>query len=99
MDFFQFCFLIANLLNTMNFITANQLKTKGISAIESFAKKGMETVVKVRGVDKYVILTIEDFNHLRECELIAALMEAEKEVAKGNYHDSIEDHLRRIRND
>lgn len=84
--------------NTMNnFVTANDLKIKGISAIEPFAEKGMETVVKVRGTDKYVILTIESFNHLRECELTAALIESERDIKNGNYHqDSIEKHLKRI---
>jgi len=51
---------ISTINNTMNnFITANDLKTKGISVIEPIAKKGLETVVKVRGVDTYVILNYQ----------------------------------------
>ncbi|MFA5792846.1 MAG: prevent-host-death protein [Candidatus Gracilibacteria bacterium] len=83
-----------------NFITANELKTKGISAISPFAKKGWETVVKVRGVDTYVVLSTESFNRLRECELAVAIMEAQKDITDGKFHDdSVEEHLKRISND
>lgn len=81
-----------------NTITANELKTKGISAAEENAREGLETVVTVRGEEKYVILSKEDFNRLREYELTVALMEAEWDLKNGNFHeDSIEDHLKRLK--
>lgn len=83
-----------------NFVTANDLKTKGVSAIEPFAKKGLETIITVRGVDTYVVLTTQAFNHLRECELTTALIESESDIKKGKYHkDSAEEHLKRISDD
>lgn len=83
-----------------NFVTANDLKTKGVSAIEPFAKKGLETIITVRGVDTYVVLTTQSFNHLRECELTAALIESEKDMKNRKYHEgSIEEHLKRISDD
>lgn len=83
-----------------NFVTANELKTKGVSAIEPFAKKGLEAVITVRGIDTYVVLTTKAFNHLRECELTAALIESEKDIKSGKYHKgSIPEHLKRISND
>jgi hypothetical protein len=82
-----------------NIITANDLKVKGVSAIETFAKKGLETIVTVRGEEKYIILTKNEFNRLRECELTAALAESEQDLKNGKYHeDSVEDHLKRIKN-
>jgi len=92
---------ISTINNTMNnFITANDLKTKGISVIEPIAKKGLETVVKVRGVDTYVILTIKEFNRLRECELLEAVAKTENDLACGNYREeSVDEHLKRILND
>jgi len=81
-----------------NQITANDLKVKGISIVKPFADQGLETIVKVRGKDEYVILTIENFNHLRECELTTALIESENDIKSGKFHsDSIEDHLKRIK--
>lgn len=83
-----------------NFVTANDLKTKGVSAIEPFAEKGLETIITVRGVDTYVVLTTQAFNHLRECELTAALIESEKDMKNRKYHEgSIEEHLKRISDD
>lgn len=83
-----------------NAVTANDLKTKGVSAIEPFAKKGLETVITVRGVDTYVVLTTQAFNHLRECELTAALIESEKDLKNRKYcQDSVEEHLKRIAHD
>lgn len=83
-----------------NQITANDLKMKGISAVKPFAQKGLETIVKVRGKDEYVILTVAAFNHFRECELTAALMESEQDLKSGKFHKgSIKDHLKRIEHD
>lgn len=92
--------IVSTNYNTMdNIITANDLKVKGVSAIETFAKKGLETIVTVRGKEKYIILTKTEFDRLRECELTAALAESEQDLKNGKYHeDSIEDHLKRIAN-
>jgi hypothetical protein len=55
-----------------NTLTANDLKTKGISTVDAIAKNGLETFITVRGEQKYVIVTTAEFNRLRECELSAA---------------------------
>lgn len=82
-----------------NMLTANDLKTKGISVVDKYAKKGQETIVTVRGKEKYVIIPLMEFNRLRECELTAALIESESDLKKGNYKKgSIEAHLKRIKN-
>lgn len=82
-----------------NTITANVLKTKGISAVDIFANQGIETIITVRGEDKYVILTKNDFDRLRECELTAAIIESEQDLKNGKYHSSsIEEHIKRIEN-
>ncbi len=80
-----------------NTVTANELKTRGISTIETYAKKGLETIITVRGKEKYIILTAKEFNRLRECELTAALIESEQDIKKGKYHDSVKKHLKNIK--
>jgi len=40
----------------MAIITANELKTKGISALENALKSDGEAIITVRGKDKYVIV-------------------------------------------
>lgn len=78
-------------------ITANDLKTKGVSILEKEAEDGTEVIITVRGKNKYVVLPIEKYNYLRECELEAALLEAKKDVKEGKYvKERIEKHIKRI---
>ncbi len=79
-------------------ITANELKTKGVSAIESHLKDENELVITVRGKDSYVVMNMEHYNYLRECELEAAVHQARADVEAGNYVvESVSDHIKRIR--
>jgi PHD/YefM family antitoxin component YafN of YafNO toxin-antitoxin module len=82
-----------------NTLTASDLKTKGISVVDKNAKNGIETIITVRGKEKYIIIPLIEFNRLRECELTAALVESENDLKEGKYsEDSIEAHLKRIKN-
>jgi PHD/YefM family antitoxin component YafN of YafNO toxin-antitoxin module len=78
-------------------ITANQQKTKGVSALESIIDENKAAIVTVRGQDKYVVMDIETYNHLRECELEAAIIETKRELEQGEIlNDSIDEHIKRI---
>jgi PHD/YefM family antitoxin component YafN of YafNO toxin-antitoxin module len=72
----------------MNTITANQLKTKGVSVIESKLADDNELVITVRGKEKYVIMDIQQYNYLRECELDAALHETRADYQNGKFQKS-----------
>jgi len=83
-----------------NTITANELKTKGISILNQETAENQELIITVRGKSKYVILTIEQYNYLRECELEAALIESRKDIKNNNYiKESVENHIKRITSD
>ncbi len=83
----------------INNITANELKVKGVSILEQMTSDQNEAIITVRGKSKYVVLTIEEYNYLRDCELEAALVESRKDIKEGNFHsDSIHEHLKRIKN-
>jgi hypothetical protein len=78
-------------------ISANDLKTKGIAAIESALAEQPEAIVSVRGKDRFVVMELAHYHYLRECELDAALAEARADLAAGRYVvESAEDHMRRI---
>lgn len=78
-------------------ITANDLKTKGISILNEETSSGDEVIITVRGKNKYVVLPIEKYNYLRECELEAALHESRKDIKDGKfYKESVEKHIKRI---
>ena len=78
-------------------ITANQLKTKGVSALEKAISQYEAAMITVRGKSKYVVMDIETYNRLRECELEAAIVETKRELAHGEVHnDTVDEHIKRI---
>ena len=78
-------------------ITANELKTKGITAIDELVPGNDGVIITVRGKEKYVVLSMDEYNQLRELELEAAIQESRKNIAEGRFHSgSVEDHMKRI---
>lgn len=67
----------------MNSLTANELKTRGVTAIEEALAGQPETAISVRGADKYVVMDMAHYRYLRECELDAALAQSRTDVAAG----------------
>jgi len=81
-------------------VTANMLKTKGISSFNDVVNEEGEAFVSVHGKNKFVILSIEKYNYLRECELESALLEAKQDIKNGDFEiGSIENHMKRVLND
>ena len=78
-------------------IRANDLKTRGIAAIESALIDSPEAVVSVRGKDKFVVMSLAHYQFLRECELNAALAETRADLAAGRFvRESATAHLARL---
>jgi PHD/YefM family antitoxin component YafN of YafNO toxin-antitoxin module len=78
-------------------ITANELKTNGLTALNKATSSGDEAIITVRGKNKYVVLPFERYSHLRECELESALEESKRDLENGRFiEESVEDHIRRI---
>jgi hypothetical protein len=78
-------------------ISANDLKTKGISAIELALSGSPEAFVSVRGKDRFVVMELAHYQYLRECELGAALAETRADLAAGRaVQESPEAHLLRL---
>ncbi|AEH45616.1 prevent-host-death family protein [Thermodesulfatator indicus DSM 15286] len=78
-------------------ITANELKTKGISFVEKLMKKSREVFISVRGQKKFVILPIEEYERLKEAELESIIRQAEKDYQEGRYVvESAEEHFKRL---
>ncbi len=78
--------------------TANDLKTKGIAAIEDALAKQPEAIVSVRGKERFVVMDIAQYHYLRECELEAALAETHADVKAGRFvKESPAAHIKRIK--
>ena len=81
----------------MPHISANDLKTKGVAAIEAVLAARDEAIVSVRGKERFVVLDFAYYQRLRECELEVALTQARADVAAGRaVKESPESHLARL---
>ena len=70
----------------MTHITANDLKTRGIAAIEASLGGGRtEALISVRGTERYVVMELAQYQHLRECELEAPLAHSQADIAAGRF--------------
>lgn len=81
----------------MNAIAANELKTRGVSALDEGLQDEQEAMITVRGKNQYVVMRIEQYHYLREMELEAALLEVRRDIRNGNViRESADAHVSRI---
>ena len=82
----------------MSHLTANDLKTKGVVAIESILAEHSDAIVSVRGKERFVVMDIAQYHYLRECELEVALAEARADLVAGRFvQESPEEHVARVK--
>jgi hypothetical protein len=82
----------------MGALAANDLKTKGIKAIEEALLNHPEAPVSVRGQVKYVVMSQEHYQYLRECELEAALAESKADLSEGRFvKETVAAHVKRLK--
>ena len=78
-------------------INANELKEKGVSAIQTVLNEQTEATISIQGKECFVVMNIEHYQYLCECELTAALAETKIEIAEGRYViESATEHLARL---
>lgn len=78
-------------------ITANDVKTNGVSMFGALLNQFDELVINVRGRNKYVILDIQRYKEFRENELDLAYMKAMKDLAEGNYKtQTAKEHIKEL---
>ena len=80
-------------------ISANDLKTKGVTLLESVLSSLDEVLISVRGKNKYVVVDMERYEYLRECELEQAYREVQENI-KNNKSNTMtaEEHLSNLDN-
>lgn len=64
-------------------LNANDLKLGGVTAIESALRDEPEVAISVRGERRFVVMRVEQYQHLRECELEAAWLAAQADRVAG----------------
>jgi len=81
----------------MSTISANDLKIRGVAAVEAALAEQPEAVISVRGKERFVVMDVAHYHYLRECELEAALAETRADLAAGRaVSESPEAHLARL---
>ena len=81
-------------------IMANELKTRGVTLLDEALQQDDEVIISVRGKSKYVVMDLEHYNYLRECELEAALIETHKEIKEGKAKTlTADEHIKVLYND
>ncbi|MDQ7046318.1 MAG: type II toxin-antitoxin system prevent-host-death family antitoxin [Sulfurovum sp.] len=78
-------------------ISANELKTKGVTLLDKVLGTLDEVLISVRGKHKYVVVDIARYEYLRECELEQAYTEAQKSIKEGKSEVmTAQEHLDRL---
>jgi prevent-host-death family protein len=81
----------------MSDITANDLKTRGVSALETALIDDDQAVISVRGKPRFVVMDIVHYERLREAEIYAAWQESRAAEARGDYlTETAEEHIARL---
>ncbi|MDD5359136.1 MAG: prevent-host-death protein [Sulfurovaceae bacterium] len=78
-------------------ISANEVKTRGVSVFAQMLEKFDELTINVRGKNKYVVMDIERYKDLRALELDSLYEKAMTDIKDGNYKVmSAEEHLKEL---
>ena len=78
-------------------LTANDLKTRGISALDKALCEDGEATISVRGQPRYVVMSLEHYERLREAEIASAWRDAKAAEASGDYFvETASEHIARL---
>ncbi|OGV68952.1 MAG: hypothetical protein A2283_16930 [Lentisphaerae bacterium RIFOXYA12_FULL_48_11] len=81
----------------MSTLTAAELKRGGVSALTPALDKEGEVIITVHGKARFVVMTAEKYDTLRELELSEAVREARADYNAGRIADNtVTKHLKRI---
>ena len=81
----------------MGDLTANELKVRGIAAIEDALADQAEATISVRGTQRFVVMEVAQYHYLRECELEAALAQSRADLSAGRaVQETAQAHMDRL---
>ncbi len=69
----------------MKSITANDLKSRGVSVLEAALEHQDEVLISVRGKPRFVVMDIEHYERLCEAEIHSAWQQAREAISQGDY--------------
>lgn len=81
-------------------ISVNELTKECISAIEGNFDDSDQLKITVNDDEHFVLVRLEYYNYLRECELQLARFQAKEDIKTGDFViENVDDHIKRITDD
>ena len=78
-------------------ISANEVKTKGVSVFRKVLDKFDELIINVRGKDKFVVIDIERYKEFRANELDIAYMKVMQDIKDKKFKiQSADEHIKEL---
>jgi len=82
---------------SMENLNANDLKVRGVAAIEEALNGQTEAIISVRGKQRFVVMEMAHYHYLLECELDAALVKSRADIAAGRFvQETAAEHAARL---
>lgn len=81
-----------------NILSIQDLKRTGFSKIKKMFNNEPDIIIQDRGKDACVLVELEHYNFLRNCELEIALNKAKEDIKNKNYSTGAENHLKKMHN-
>jgi hypothetical protein len=79
-----------------NILSMQDLKRTGLSKIRQMFTNEPDIIIQDRGHDACVLVELEHYNFLRNCELEIALIKAREDIKEGNYITGAENHINKM---
>lgn len=84
----------------MSTLSAAEFKRRGVSALIPALSQDGEAIITVHGKSRYVVMTLEKYDSLRESELAQAVRETRADYKAGRIADTtIKGHIQRIQDE
>lgn len=90
------CVVFYKVKIVFNVLSLQQLKRTGFAKLKQMFEDDSDIIVQERGRDACVLVDINHYNYLRECELEMAVQKARQEIKNGKYSVGVEDHIQKI---
>jgi prevent-host-death family protein len=80
-------------------ITANEIKTKGVSVFNKALEGNNEAIINVRGKNKFVVLSVEKYDEILAKNIDLAYLESVKDIQNNNFKtQNAKEHLQDLVN-
>lgn len=80
----------------INILSLQDLKRTGFAKLRQMFSNEPDIIIQERGRDACVLVDIEHYNYLRQCELEIALITAKKEISQGKYVEGTNKHIEHL---